>query len=268
MSAHLGGMTDKVLLWACDPDTSHEIRMRSLRNLMADVGEVSKIFGMRHYFTKRCMEIILLGLLGLPQADRVSAADFDELADVWPIASGTAAGIKLIFPTAHGDKDLRECLRALQRGLGNGVRHVPLVRHSHVSMWTSDQRAGIKGTLHRLAREVQRASTTCTLLVVRFGRHFLGCYDRLAMHISSFKSTLLVGPPGVGKTTFLREYTRVLSEVHHRRPLGTATARLRTPGGCVPAELARAPRSASCCGFSDALLPRLRTAEARGLQSI
>ena len=101
-----------------------------------------------------------------------------------------------------------------------GLDHAKLdkiCRHRHVSMWTSDQRAGIKGTLHRLTREVQRASTTCTLLVVRFGRHFLGCCDRLAMHISSFKSTLLVGPPGVGKTTFLREYTRVLSEVHHRR---------------------------------------------------
>ena len=110
---------------------------------MANAGEASKFLGMRDYFTKRFMEITLLGFLGAPHAEQVLAVHFDELADLWPVASGTAAGIKLNFPTARNDQDYRECLRARQRGLGHGTRHVPLVR---VSAFSCFWQGALKGS--------------------------------------------------------------------------------------------------------------------------
>ncbi|CAE8611446.1 unnamed protein product [Polarella glacialis] len=88
---------------------------------------------------------------------------------------------------------------------------------ARISAWTSDQRAGLVGTLHRLTREVSRDQETTLLLVVRFGRQVLGCCEPIVDLVRSFKSTLLVGPPGLGKTTLLREYARMLSDLYGRR---------------------------------------------------
>ena len=149
MSLHLTAMTENVTTWVCEPGAAPEIRVEALRLLMAAAAKSALIFGMRDYFTKRFMEIVLLGLLGLkrsfPQAIKVCATDFDALADCWPVASGTAAGIKIIFPTARSPTDLRQCLRVLQRALGHGRRFVPLVR---VSAFLCFWQGTLKGTYH------------------------------------------------------------------------------------------------------------------------
>ena len=133
-------MSQCLTKWASD--ISPNLRYDALRELMnlASIGACS--LGMRDYFVKCFMEICLLVLSGwqsqLQSASllseqgiaRVSAKDFDELADIWPVGSGIATGIKLIFPDAHTVSDFRQCLRALQRSLGGGTRHVPTVRLS------------------------------------------------------------------------------------------------------------------------------------------
>lgn len=49
-------------------------------------------------------------------------------------------------------------------------------------------------------------------LNIRIPHEVIGCADRIADLLKDFKSTLIVSPPGGGKTTLLREATRILSE--------------------------------------------------------
>jgi stage III sporulation protein SpoIIIAA len=74
-----------------------------------------------------------------------------------------------------------------------------------------DNRAGIARTLHRISgirnRRQQVVGLTC-----RVGRAVYGTTDIIADIVDSGKSILLLGRPGVGKTTMLREMARVLAE--------------------------------------------------------
>ena len=74
-----------------------------------------------------------------------------------------------------------------------------------------DNRAGIERTLHRISairnRERRIVGLTC-----RVGRAVYGTVDIIRDIVESGKSTMLLGRPGVGKTTLLREVARVLAE--------------------------------------------------------
>ncbi|MCB9419554.1 MAG: AAA family ATPase [Ardenticatenaceae bacterium] len=74
-----------------------------------------------------------------------------------------------------------------------------------------DNRAGIARTLHRIAgirnRRGQVVGLTC-----RVGRAVYGTIDIIADIVEEGHSVLLLGRPGVGKTTMLREMARILAE--------------------------------------------------------
>ena len=74
-----------------------------------------------------------------------------------------------------------------------------------------DNRAGIERTLHRISavrnREGKVVGLTC-----RVGRAVYGTIDMIRDIVESGQSVLLLGRPGVGKTTMLREVARVLAE--------------------------------------------------------
>ncbi|MEZ4769162.1 MAG: AAA family ATPase [Caldilineales bacterium] len=80
-----------------------------------------------------------------------------------------------------------------------------------IGEFTSDNRAGIERTLHRIScirnRQGRIVGLTC-----RVGRAVYGVIDILEDIIESGKSILLLGRPGVGKTTVLREAARVLGD--------------------------------------------------------
>jgi stage III sporulation protein SpoIIIAA len=82
---------------------------------------------------------------------------------------------------------------------------------ANVGEFDDDNRAGIARTLHRIAairnRRGQIVGLTC-----RVGRAVYGTLDIVADFIEEGESILLLGRPGVGKTTMLREIARVLSE--------------------------------------------------------
>jgi stage III sporulation protein SpoIIIAA len=79
-----------------------------------------------------------------------------------------------------------------------------------VGAFTLDNRAGIERTLHRISA-IRNRRDGVVGLTCRVGRAVFGTVDILRDVIESGKSLLLLGRPGVGKTTLLREGARVLS---------------------------------------------------------
>ena len=86
---------------------------------------------------------------------------------------------------------------------------------SRLSAFGSDNRAGIEQTLHRISAIRNRAGKIVGL-TCRVGRAVYGTIDIILDVVRGGKSICLLGPPGVGKTTILRECARVLSEDRKR----------------------------------------------------
>ena len=80
-----------------------------------------------------------------------------------------------------------------------------------IGQFTSDNRAGIERTLHRISC-IRNRQGRIVGLTLRVGRAVYGVIDILLDTIESGQSILLLGRPGVGKTTLLRESARVLGE--------------------------------------------------------
>ena len=82
---------------------------------------------------------------------------------------------------------------------------------SGIGDFDDDNRAGIARTLHRISgirnRHAQVVGLTC-----RVGRAVYGTIDIVEDIVTQGHSILLLGRPGVGKTTMLREMARVLAE--------------------------------------------------------
>src|SRR6266705_5139325 len=76
--------------------------------------------------------------------------------------------------------------------------------------FTLDNRAGVERTLHRISA-IRNRRDVIVGLTCRVGRAVFGTVDVLRDVVESGKSLLLLGRPGVGKTTLLRESARVLS---------------------------------------------------------
>jgi len=75
----------------------------------------------------------------------------------------------------------------------------------------ADNRAGLERTLHRIAA-IRNRRGHIVGLTCRVGRAVYGTTDIIKDLIESDKSLLLLGRPGVGKTTMLREAARLLAE--------------------------------------------------------
>jgi stage III sporulation protein SpoIIIAA len=75
----------------------------------------------------------------------------------------------------------------------------------------ADNRAGIERTLHRISA-IRNRRVAVVGLTLRVGRAVYGTVDIIQDIIESGKSALILGRPGVGKTTLLREAARILAE--------------------------------------------------------
>ena len=96
-----------------------------------------------------------------------------------------------------------------------------------------DNRAGIERTLHRISairnRRGQVIGITC-----RVGRAVFGTIKIIEDLAFSGKNILLLGRPGVGKTTMLREMARVLSQGAKKRVIIVDTSNEIAGDGDVP----------------------------------
>ena len=95
----------------------------------------------------------------------------------------------------------------------------------------ADNRAGIERTLHRISAIRNRKGDVIGL-TCRVGRAVYGTIEIIRDIVSSDKSILLLGRPGVGKTTLLREAARVRSE--HKRVVIVDTSNEIAGDGDIP----------------------------------
>jgi stage III sporulation protein AA len=102
-----------------------------------------------------------------------------------------------------------------------------------VGSFTQDNRAGIERTLHRISC-IRNRRDAIVGLTCRVGRAVYGTVDVLRDVIESGKSLLLLGRPGIGKTTLLRESARVLSTGLGKRVIIVDTSNEIAGDGDIP----------------------------------
>src|SRR5499426_1917117 len=123
--------------------------------------------------------------------------------------------------------------RAVYLGESNITREdLDYVTH-RVGAFTLDNRAGIERTLHRISA-IRNRRDGIVGLTCRVGRAVFGTVDILRDVIESGKSLLLLGRPGVGKTTLLRESARVLSTELNKRVIIVDTSNEIAGDGDIP----------------------------------
>ena len=103
----------------------------------------------------------------------------------------------------------------------------------HVGDFGDDNRAGIERTLHRISVIRNRAGTVVGL-TCRVGRAVTGTVDIIKDIVVSGRSILLLGAPGIGKTTMLRECARILSAECDKRVVIVDTSNEIGGDGDVP----------------------------------
>src|SRR5512143_1550497 len=81
----------------------------------------------------------------------------------------------------------------------------------HIGEFDADNRAGIERTLHRISA-IRNRHGHIVGLTCRVGRAVYGTIDIIQDIVASGNSVLILGRPGVGKTTMLREVARILAD--------------------------------------------------------
>src|SRR5499427_1396413 len=179
-------------------------------------------------------------VLQLPSVTDVVTDDLDQLLEVLP---------PHICDPLQGLENRRELLEVVM-DLGREPearlpgREVLLSTHSvreedieyvvqRIGAFGDDNRAGIERTLHRISairnREGRIVGITC-----RVGRAVFGTVAIIRDIVESGSSILMMGRPGVGKTTLLREAARVLADDLRKRVMIVDTSNEIGGDGDIP----------------------------------
>ena len=104
---------------------------------------------------------------------------------------------------------------------------------SRIGDFGLDNRAGIERTLHRISA-IRNRRGRIVGLTCRIGRAVYGTVDIIRDIVEDGKSILMLGRPGVGKTTKLREVARILSDEFKKRVVIVDTSNEIAGDGDIP----------------------------------
>ncbi|HET6383854.1 MAG TPA: R3H domain-containing nucleic acid-binding protein [Armatimonadota bacterium] len=161
-------------------------------------------------------------LSALPPTVRESLIRRDNLEDLLEIVLDLGRYPEARFPGEHitlGDRLVTaEDLAYLVQRVGE---------------FGQDNRAGIERTLHRISA-IRNRSGRIVGLTCRIGRAVYGTIDIIRDIVEGGQSILMLGRPGIGKTTKLREVARVLSTEFHKRVIVVDTSNEIAGDGDIP----------------------------------
>jgi stage III sporulation protein SpoIIIAA len=165
--------------------------------------------------------------------------NLDELLDILP------AELRASITSTERDTlleivlDLGRRPEARFSGVARYLRETVVTREeldkieTKLGSFGDDNRAGLPATLHRISA-IRNRRGTIVGLTLRVGRAVTGIVDILRDLIESGQSVLLMGRPGLGKTTLLREMARVLADESSKRVVVVDTSNEIAGDGDVP----------------------------------
>ena len=103
----------------------------------------------------------------------------------------------------------------------------------HIGTFGDDNRAGIERTLHRISA-IRNRNGKVVGLTCRVGRAVYGTIEIINDFVETGKSILIMGRPGIGKTTMLREAARVLADDFGKRVVVVDTSNEIAGDGDIP----------------------------------
>jgi stage III sporulation protein SpoIIIAA len=103
----------------------------------------------------------------------------------------------------------------------------------HIGTFGDDNRAGIERTLHRISA-IRNRNGKIVGLTCRIGRAVYGTIEIINDFVETGKSILIMGRPGIGKTTMLREAARVLADDLGKRVVVVDTSNEIAGDGDIP----------------------------------
>ncbi|XP_020537012.1 protein SEEDLING PLASTID DEVELOPMENT 1 isoform X2 [Jatropha curcas] len=162
----------------------------------------------------------LLGLL--PEEMRRRLSEHPELHDLVEVVMDVGRRPLARFPS--GDFVLSDCPITFQ-DLEQAT--------SQVGDFAIDNRAGISRTLHRISA-IRNRKGHIIGLTCRVGRAIQGSAGLLRDLVQDGASILLIGPPGVGKTTIIREMARMLANDYKKRVMIVDTSNEIGGDGDIP----------------------------------
>ncbi|KAL0362640.1 UNVERIFIED_CONTAM: protein SEEDLING PLASTID DEVELOPMENT 1 [Sesamum calycinum] len=163
----------------------------------------------------------LLGLL--PEDMRRRVSEHPEYSDLIEVVMDLGRKPLARFPTG-----ISCCRITLSQWT---ISNMPL--HWYVGDFAVDNRAGISRTLHRISA-IRNRKGTIIGLTCRVGRAVSGSANLLRDLVKDGASLLLIGPPGVGKTTIIRDIARMLANEYKKRVMIVDTSNEIGGDGDIP----------------------------------
>ncbi|KAK5844470.1 protein SEEDLING PLASTID DEVELOPMENT 1 [Gossypium arboreum] len=158
----------------------------------------------------------------LPEEMRMRISEHEELRELIEVVMDIGRKPLARFPS--GDFVLSDCPITVQ-----DIEHAT----SQVGDFAIDNRAGISRTLHRISA-IRNRKGTIIGLTCRVGRAISGSADLLRDLVQDGASLLLIGPPGVGKTTIIRDIARMLANDYKKRVMIVDTSNEIGGDGDIP----------------------------------